>query len=50
MTETVEFIPLFPLTRLKPAVLCGSTTAGHSRKPQMYREDREGTVLTAIRT
>jgi len=28
----------------------GSATVDNRRKPQIYREEREGTVLTAIKT
>jgi len=34
---------------VQAAVLCGSTTAENRRKPQIYGEDREETVLTAIK-
>jgi len=37
---------------VQAALLCGSTytTTENGRKPQIYREDREGTVLIAIKT
>jgi len=47
---TMHFIPLMRLKLQLDFLPFYTTTAENCRKPQIYREDRKGTALTASKT